>query len=334
MSRILKSGVFCPILTFFQADTEDLDLDSFKKHVLHVTQAGIGPVIVGSNGEAIHLSHEERTTLIQTARQTLDSAGFTDVPIIAGTGGGSTRETLLLTTQAAQAGADYALVITSGYYAGSLASNKPALKAYYKRVAADSPIPILLYNYPGASGGIDLDSDLITELAIECPNIVGVKLTCGNVGKLTRICATVSGTAFAASYPRKNPADQFLVLGGYSDFLVPSTYAGGHGCITGLANLAPYSIASLYANAIASLEDRAQLLGAQHAQGIVARADFTIANAGVSGTKAILEKLEGYGGLPRSPLPPASAEATEALWKHSDVQELVALEKQLRATPP
>lgn len=84
--------------------------------------------------------------MIRTARQALDAAGLQQMPIIAGTGGGSTRETILLCTEAAQAGADYALVITPGYFAGVLANNKPALKAYYKQVAAQSPIPILLYN--------------------------------------------------------------------------------------------------------------------------------------------------------------------------------------------
>ena len=103
MARILKPGVFCPVLTFFQPDTEDLgmydplsrvtpvdrtclDLEAFQRHLLHVTKAGVGPVIAGSNGEAIHLSHEERVTLIHTARRTLDAAGLTDVSIIAGTG--------------------------------------------------------------------------------------------------------------------------------------------------------------------------------------------------------------------------------------------------------
>lgn len=122
------------------------DLQSFRAHLLHVAKAGVGPVIAGSNGEAIHLSHEERVALIQTARHALDSEGLDKVPIIAGTGGGSTRETILLCTEAAQAGADYALVITSGYFAGALVNNKAALKAYYKLVAAQSPIPILLYN--------------------------------------------------------------------------------------------------------------------------------------------------------------------------------------------
>lgn len=112
---------------------------------------------------------------------------------------------------------------------------------------------------PGATGGIDLDSELITELATECPNVVGVKLTyvaaatqcmpwatdaaaarrCGNVGKLTRICATVAEPSFAAQHPRQDPDGAFLVLGGFSDFLLPSVYVRAHGCITGLANVSP-----------------------------------------------------------------------------------------------
>lgn len=57
---------------------------------------------------------------------------------------------------------------------------------------------------PGASGGIDMDSDLIEEMAADIPNLCGVKLTCGNVGKLTRIAATVSVPSFAQDHPRKN----------------------------------------------------------------------------------------------------------------------------------
>jgi len=157
-------------------------------------------------GEAIHLSHSERITLIQTARKALDSIGLTEVPIIAGTGAGSTRETIELSKAAAQAGADYAIVIASGYFAGALSGNNPALKAFWKEVAEKSPIPVMIYScecilileprdknfalsvcshadtshdlpVPGASGGIDPDSDLITDLARECPNICGVKLT-------------------------------------------------------------------------------------------------------------------------------------------------------------
>jgi 4-hydroxy-2-oxoglutarate aldolase len=103
-------------------------------------------LLAGSNGEAIHLSHDERVTLIKAARRVLDSSGFEHVPIIAGTGGGSTRETIHLCKAAAAAGADYAIVITPGYFAGALARNRDALKAFYTEVAAKSPIGVILYN--------------------------------------------------------------------------------------------------------------------------------------------------------------------------------------------
>lgn len=114
--------------------------------MLCAAKAGVGILVAGSNGEGIHLTHAERSTLIKTARSALDTAGFMDVPIIAGTGAGSTRETIEFCREAATAGADVAIVITSGYFAGSLAGNSKALKAWYLRVADESPLPILLYN--------------------------------------------------------------------------------------------------------------------------------------------------------------------------------------------
>ena len=149
-------------------------------------------------GEAIHLSHSERVKLIQVARKVLNNASLTHVPIIAGTGAGSTRETVELTLQAAGAGADYVIVIASGYFAGALVNNREALRAFWAEVADRSTIPVIIYNCtfitlfliinanfssqqdPSASGGIDLDSDLIIQLAKECPNICGVKLTYAN----------------------------------------------------------------------------------------------------------------------------------------------------------
>lgn len=97
-------------------------------------------------GEALHLSHAERITLIQAARNALDAAGFLRVPLIVGTGAGSTRETIELTKEAAHAGADYAIVIASGYFAGALAGNKAALKALWTEVSEKSPIPVMIYN--------------------------------------------------------------------------------------------------------------------------------------------------------------------------------------------
>lgn len=328
-SRPLKPGIYAPIPSFFLPDNEDLDVSSFEAHVVRTAQAGVGPVITGSMGEAIHLSHAERVKLIHAARNALDNAGLIHVPIIAGTGAGSTRETLELTKEAATAGADYALVIMSGYFAGALASNRDALKAYWAEISERSPIPVMIYNYPGASGGLDLDSDLITDLAKECPNICGVKLTCGNVGKLTRIADDVSKPSFITDYPRRNPNAPFLVLGGFTDFVTPSTFVDAHGAITGLANVAPHTILKLYQLSEAARKDLSILPEAQRIQGIVARADYTIAKTSIAGTKFLLEKLYGHGGLPRRPLPPISADAAQAIWEHPHTQALVHLEREL-----
>ncbi len=129
-----------------------IDVEPFAAHVVRVAKAGVNPLLAGSMGEGIHLSHSERVTLIRTARRALDEAGFKDVPIMAGTGAGSTRETVELCKEAAEAGADFVIVITSGYFAGALAHDKKALKAFFTEVAAKSPLPVIIYNCESACG--------------------------------------------------------------------------------------------------------------------------------------------------------------------------------------
>lgn len=96
--------------------------------------------------EAIHLSHAERSTLIKTARNVLDNAGLVKVPIVSGIGAGSTRECIELANEAAAAGADCAIAICSGYFAGALAGNKKALKDFWTEISQKSPIPVMIYN--------------------------------------------------------------------------------------------------------------------------------------------------------------------------------------------
>lgn len=109
-----------------------------------LAKANVRPLIAGSLGEGIHLTHSERASLIKAARKALNDAGFSDVPVIAGTGTGSTRETVELCHEAAAAGADFVIVITSGYFAGAL--TRDALKAYFVEVAEKSPLPVIVYN--------------------------------------------------------------------------------------------------------------------------------------------------------------------------------------------
>jgi 4-hydroxy-2-oxoglutarate aldolase len=80
---------------------------------------------------------------------------------------------------------------------------------------------------------------------------------------------------------------------------------------------------------VTALTDLSVLPAAQKLQAIVARADFTIAKASIAGAKSLLERLYGYGGVPRKPLPPISSENAERLWQHPHVQELVKTEREL-----
>lgn len=80
---------------------------------------------------------------------------------------------------------------------------------------------------------------------------------------------------------------------------------------------------------MAARKDLSLLPEAQKLQGIVARADYTIAKASISGTKYLLEKLYGYGGLTRKPLPPIDSNVAQALWEHPHTQAIVKAEREL-----
>lgn len=169
-------GIYPPCVTFMN-DDESIDYDSITKHVLRLAAGGVvGLVIHGSNGEAVHLDNAERADIIKHVRSTLDSNGYDKLVIIAGCGSASKRSTVQLTREAKQAGASYALVLPPNYW--SAAMSKPVLLAYFKEVADESPLPVMLYNFPLVANGVNLDSDTIIELA-QHPNIVGTKLTCG-----------------------------------------------------------------------------------------------------------------------------------------------------------
>jgi L-threo-3-deoxy-hexylosonate aldolase len=134
------------VAVIYQRPDAIIDIPTLKKHAVFLANAGIKPLLAGSMGEGVHLSHSERVSLIKATREALDDVGFVSMPIIIGTGAGSTRETIQLSKEAAEAGADYVIVITPGYFAGVLAGNKKALKAFFTEVAEKSPVPVIIYN--------------------------------------------------------------------------------------------------------------------------------------------------------------------------------------------
>jgi len=109
--------------------------------------------------------------LIQTLRLALDDIGLYSTPIVAGVGANSTRESIQLAQDAAGAGADFVLVVPPGYYAGILKANPIAIRKFFGDVASASPVPVIIYNFPAVSAGIDLSSDDVVDIARASPNL-------------------------------------------------------------------------------------------------------------------------------------------------------------------
>ena len=169
-------GIYPPLVNFFNED-DSLDLESIKQHAIRTAKAGVtGLVILGSNGEAMHMDGEERVAIVSTIRKALDAEGLQKFPLIVGCGQQSQRATLSTIQDAKKAGGDFALVLPPSYW--PVAMTKPNVTKYFKELADKSALPILLYNFPLVANGVTLDSDQLIELA-KHDNIVGCKLTCG-----------------------------------------------------------------------------------------------------------------------------------------------------------
>ncbi len=312
--RNLEPGTYVPTLAFFDPVTEDVDLEATGRHAMRLAKAGVAGIITqGSNGEAVHLTNNERKSITKATRKGLDGAGFTSVPVVVGCGAQSTRGTVEMCREALAAGGDYALVLPPSYYKPMYRSD--TLVEFFQDVADASPIPILIYNYPAVVGGTDMDSDAITQLA-KHPNIVGCKLTCGNLGKLSRIAAAVNATT------PSEPNSGFMCMAGSADFTLPTLVVGGSGVICGLANIAPKACVRL-----AQLHAAGKVKEAKKLQSVVAKGDWAAIAGGVVGTKSALETYYGYGGLARRPLPRPAKE--EAMKYAKDFKEIVELEKSL-----
>ncbi|KAF2014221.1 aldolase [Aaosphaeria arxii CBS 175.79] len=228
-ANVPRSGVWCPAVTFFDPSTGAIDFDSQKKYFKYLSTTGLaGLVVLGSNAEAFLLTREERRNLIVAAREAVGP----DFPLICGVSGFSVTQTLEYIQDAISAGATYGLLLPAAYYGG--ATTKEVVKGYYDEVAQKSDLPLVIYNFPGICNGVDLDSDTIAAIAKSNPGkIVGVKLTCGSVAKITRLTGQLS-------------PDQFATFGGQSDFLIGGLAVGSQGCVAAFSNVFPKTISKIY----------------------------------------------------------------------------------------
>jgi 4-hydroxy-2-oxoglutarate aldolase len=180
---MLLHGIFPPITTPFYPDGNVYfkKLESNMERYSRTPVAGI--VVLGSTGEAILLSDQERRDALKVAR----AAAAPNKVLIAGTGIESAIETLRLTEYAAELGYDVAMVRTPHYYKKQMQAAN--ILAFYRTVADRSPLPVIIYNFPQATG-YDIPAEVVIELAGH-PNLIGIKESSGDVEKVRKM---VEGT--------------------------------------------------------------------------------------------------------------------------------------------
>ncbi|CAK7212881.1 hypothetical protein SBRCBS47491_001614 [Sporothrix bragantina] len=301
--RVPPHGVWAPAITFFDRSTDEVDLDAQAKYFAYLSTTGLaGLVVLGTNAETFLLTREERKALLETARK----ACGPNYPIMAGVSGHSTKQVLEFVSDAAAAGANYALLLPPAYF-GSKQTTPAVIDAFYGEVASQSALPIVIYNLPLVCNGVDLDSATIARLAKKNKNIVGVKLTCGSVAKITRLSAEFDSLT------------EFVAFGGQADFLVGALASGAGGTIAGFANVLPKTIVQVYNLYKAGKQDEAlalhrkAALAEQPCKAGVGAVKYAAAHttARLAGVEGALDKL-----LPRRPYTGPSLADKSAIDEH------------------
>lgn len=260
-SQAPAPGCYVPAITFFAPETDELDLKSQHTYFSYLATTGLkGIVVLGTNAETFLLTRAERRALLECARGAVPK----DFPIIAGVGGHSTAQVLEFISDAYEAGANFVLLLPCAYFGKQ--TTPVVIKDFYAQIAEASPLPIILYNFPAVCNGLDMDSELIADIARRNDNVVGVKLTCASVAKIARLAATF-------------PPTRFAVFGGQSDFLLGGLAVGSAGCIAAFANIFPRSVARLYD--LWASDRRSEAL---HLQQVLALAESPT-KAGIANTK-------------------------------------------------
>ncbi len=277
-------GIFPAITTPFD-HTGEIYAAKMRHNIEKWNRTGLaGYVVLGSTGEAVMLNAAERA-------RTLELAAASAAPgkiLIAGTGAESVRSTLAHTAAAASLGYKAALVLTPHYYKGSF-TRPEAQMLFYRAVADQSALPILIYTFPQVTG-LDIAVETVAALS-EHPNIIGIKDSSGNVEKLMRLV--------------NETQPGFQVLSGSAGALWPSLYVGASGGILAYANAAPYSCIAIW-EAHLKREEEA---GRDWQQRISRAARLVTATYGIAGLKHAMDLNGYYGGPPRLPLSVPSQEA-------------------------
>jgi 4-hydroxy-2-oxoglutarate aldolase len=281
------SGIFPALTTPFATDGS-VDLEGMKGNIRRYNQIGLsGYVVLGSTGESVLISSKEHDGILTAVKEAATPGKI----LIAGTGAESTMETIERTKRAAGLGYHAALVKTPYYYKPSY---KPdVLVAHYRRVADESPIPVLLYSVPIFTG-LALEARETVALAAH-PNIIGIKDSSGNLQRISEMIADA-------------PAD-FQVLVGAAPTVYPSLVVGARGAVLALACALPEKCVALF-----QLFRDGQPEKALRLQQMLLRAsNMMVSEMSIAGVKYAMDQRGYRGGIPRLPLQPLGTEQKSRL---------------------
>lgn len=277
-------GIFPPIATPFN-DSGDIYAAKIEHNIDKWNRTGLaGYVVCGSTGESVHLTVEEKLQMFDLVAKYAAPGKL----LLAGTGVESVRETVMLTNRAAGMGYRGAMVRTPHYYK-NLINRGDAQALYFRSVADQAKIPLMIYNWPQATG-VDIPAETVAALS-EHPNIIAIKESSGNLEKVMQMLRDVKAG--------------FQVLVGSAPTLAPSFAVGAVGAVLAYANAAPYSTVAIW-EAHRQREPEA----AMDWQRRISRAAVLVTSKyGIPGLKYAMDLNGYYGGPPRLPLTPVGPQA-------------------------
>jgi 4-hydroxy-2-oxoglutarate aldolase len=277
-------GIFPPVTTPF-----DHNGNIYATKVQHNVEkwnrtALAGYVVMGSTGESVMLTTEEKITMWELVAK----HAAEDKLLIAGTGMESVRETVCLTNRAAEMGYKAAMVRTPHYYK-NLVNRADAQTLFYRAVADQSKIPLIIYNWPQATG-VDIPVEAVVAIS-EHPNVIAIKESSGSMEKVMQMLREVR--------------NGFQVLVGSAPTLWPSLSVGACGAILAYANAAPYSVIAIWE----AYRTREEAAGLDWQNRIGRAAALVTTKYGIPGLKYAMDLNGYYGGPPRLPLCPPTETA-------------------------